>query len=99
MIKGQALADFVAEFTYSYTAKVIGMAENAKAAKTAGVRGRKDSVPTEGDAEQWTLYVDDASNDNGSGASMMLINPEDTRYIVLYALDLRRQTTRPNTRP
>ena len=28
------------------------------------------------DIEQWTLYVDDASNENGSGASMILISPE-----------------------
>ena len=30
----------------------------------------------DGDAEQWTLYVDGASNDNGYEASIMLISPE-----------------------
>ena len=29
-----------------------------------------------GDAEQWTLYVYNALNDTGSGASMMLISPK-----------------------
>ena len=28
------------------------------------------------DVEQWILYVDDASNKNGSRAGMMLISPE-----------------------
>ena len=28
------------------------------------------------DAEQWTLYLDGASNKNGSGTSMMLKTPE-----------------------
>ena len=41
------------------------------------LRERKDSIPTEGDAEQWTLYVDDASNDIGSRAGMTLISPEE----------------------
>ena len=76
MIKGQALADFIVEFTYSNAAKVTGTANSAEAAKVAGVRKREDSVPTERDAEQWTLYVDDASNDTRSGAGMILINLE-----------------------
>ena len=50
-IKGQALADFIAEFTYSNFAKVIGMANNTEAATAAGVREKENSVPTEGDAE------------------------------------------------
>ena len=44
--------------------------------KVAGVREKENSVPTEEDTEQWTLYVDGASNDTGSKASMMLISPE-----------------------
>ena len=27
-------------------------------------------------AEQWVLYVDEASNENGSGVGMMLISPK-----------------------
>ena len=75
-IKWQALADFIEEFTYSNTAKVTRTADNTEAAKAAGVREREDSLPIEGDAKHWTLYVDDASNDTRSRAGMMLINPE-----------------------
>ena len=50
-IKGQTLADFIAEFTYSNAAKVTGTTDGVKAAKAVGVRGRKDSVPIEGDAK------------------------------------------------
>ena len=48
MIKGQGLANFIAEFTYSNAAEVTRMAEVAKAVKAVGVKGRKDSVPIEG---------------------------------------------------
>ena len=59
MIKGQALADFIVEFTYSNVVEVTGMADGAEA---IGVMGREDSVPTEEDAKQWNLYVDNTSN-------------------------------------
>ena len=65
-IKGQALAEFIVEFTYSNAAEVTGTANSTEAAKEVGVKEREDSVPTEEDVEQWTLYVDGASNDNGS---------------------------------
>ena len=51
-IKGQALANFKVDFTYSNAAKVTGTANSAEAAKVAGQRDREDSVPTEKDAEQ-----------------------------------------------
>ena len=76
MIKGQALADFIAQFTYSNAVEVTGMTNDAEAVKAAWVGGREDSVPIKGDAEQWTLYIDDTSNDNGSGVGMLLISPE-----------------------
>ena len=72
-IKGQALVDFIAEFTYSNTAEVTGIANSAEVTR---VRERKNSVPTDRDAEQWTLYVDGASNNIRSRADMMLISPE-----------------------
>ena len=76
VIKWQALADFIAEFTYSNVTEVTGTTNSAEAAKVAGERDRKDSVPTKRDVEQWTLYVDSASNDNGFRVGMMLISPE-----------------------
>ena len=52
------------------------MANSAEAAKAAGVREKENSESIERDVEQWTLFVDGASNDIGSEASMMLISPE-----------------------
>ena len=43
-----------------------------------------ESKDNDRDAEQWTLYIDDASNENGSGSGMMLISPEGHKiYCVL----------------
>ena len=74
-IKGQALANFIAEFT-SNAAEVIETTNNTEAVKVAEVREKENSVPTKGDAEQWTLYVDGASNDARFGTGMMLISSE-----------------------
>ncbi|XP_024018846.1 uncharacterized protein LOC112090267 [Morus notabilis] len=52
-IKGQALADFLAEFSHRPT-------PSTHEVKTT----------------RWRLYVDGASNENGSGAGVLLINPE-----------------------
>ena len=76
MIKGQALTDFIAKFTYSNTTEVTGTTSNTEATKAVGGWEKENSIPIEGDAEQWTLYVDDASNDTGLGAGIMLISPE-----------------------
>ena len=81
VIKGQALVNFIEEFTYSNAAKVTKTTNSAEAAKATRERERDDSIPTEGNAEQWTLYVDDASNDNGSRASMMLISPKGHKIL------------------
>ena len=45
-IKGQALADFIAKFTYSNATEVTGTANSTEAAKVAGVREREDYAPT-----------------------------------------------------
>ena len=52
MIKRQALANFIAEFTYSNATKVTGTTNSAEATKVVGVREKENSIPTEGDAEQ-----------------------------------------------
>ena len=51
MIKKQALADFIAEFTYSNTTEVTGMVNSTKAVKATRVREKENSVPTERDTE------------------------------------------------
>ena len=76
MIIGQALANFIVDFTYSNTAEVIGTTNSTEAAKVTRVREKENSISIEGDAEQWTPYVDGASNDTGFEAGMMLISPE-----------------------
>ena len=80
-IKGQALTDFIAEFTYSSAAEVTRTTNSAEATKAAGVRGREEFESVEGDAKQWTLYVDGAFNDtrSRSRASMMLISLEGNK--------------------
>ena len=52
------------------------MTNNTEAVKPTGEREKENSVPTEGAAKHWTLYVGGASNDTGSKARMMLISPE-----------------------
>ena len=44
--KGQALTDFIAEFTYASTAKVAGTTDNAEAAKVVEARDKKGSTLT-----------------------------------------------------
>ena len=42
-------------------------------------KGRTSTTETKDnieDAEQWTLYMDDVSNENGLGEGMMIISPE-----------------------
>ena len=64
-IKGQAMTDFIAEFTYASTAKVAGMKNDAEAAKVVEVRDNKGSARTQKETQPWTLYVVGASNENG----------------------------------
>ena len=47
VIKGQALADFIVEFTYSNAAKVTGTTNSVEAAKAARVREIDNSIFTE----------------------------------------------------
>ena len=98
-IKRQALADFIAEFTYFNAAEVTRMTNNTEAVKAVGVREKENSAPTEGDAEQWILYVDGTSNDTGPRAGMTLISPEGHKIHCAICFELRCRTTRLNMRP
>ena len=86
-IKRQAQADFIAEFTYADTAAVVGTANIAKAEKVVEAQGEKNYALTKGDAEQWTFYVDNASNDTRSRAVIMSISPK--RHKIHCALHFR----------
>ena len=52
------------------------MVNDAEATKVVEMGNGEDSVTGREDTEQWILYVDDNSNENGSRVSMMLISPE-----------------------
>ena len=79
-IKGQTLVNFIAEFTYSDTTEVAGTVGSAEVAKGVKIGKSRMSTTDHGDnsdnTEQWTLYVDRASNDNILGVGMMLISPK-----------------------
>ena len=83
MRKGQALVNFIIEFTYSDTTEVAGTIGNAKAMEGAETdKGRMSATVNEDNfdnAKQWTLYVNGAFNKNRSGAGMMLISPEGNK--------------------
>ena len=75
-IIGQALTDFIIEFTYASTAKVAGIVDGIEAAKVVEIGNKGDSAPTQEDTQQWTFSIDGASSENGSAAGMMLISPK-----------------------
>ena len=52
------------------------MVNDAEAVKVVETENSVDFATDQEDIEQWVLYVDGASNENGSGANMMLITPE-----------------------
>ena len=62
-IKGQALVDFIAEFTYLEDL-------------TEEVEPPNLSPDLLGSLPAWTLYVDRSSNSQGSGAGIILIMPD-----------------------
>ena len=63
MIKGQAIADFLAEFTYS----------EDQVEEVTPI-----SLPTDLKREvlTWVLYMDGSSNKQGSGAGIILTTPD-----------------------
>ena len=54
-IKGQALANFIANFIYFDATKVTGIANSAKATKVAIAREIEDFVSIKVNTGQWTL--------------------------------------------
>jgi len=69
-IKGQAVADFVAELT-----PPMLVAEQVSVNVTElQVSSSEDEEPT------WTLYVDGSSNSKGCGAGLLLVSPDGERF-------------------
>ena len=66
-IKGQVLADLVAEFTELEIEELSSIGNMDE--KLVGTISQ-DRLPT------WEVYVDEASNQKGSGIGLVLISPE-----------------------
>ena len=99
-IKGQALANFIVEFTYSNTTKVASTIGNAEALKGVEMKkGRTSTIENENfdDAERW-LYVDGASNKNGLVAGIMLTSPEGHKIHCTLRFSSKHRTMKPNTK-
>ena len=75
-VKGQALSNFIVEFTYASTVEVAGTTDVAEATKVVEAGDKENSTLSQEDTQWWTLYVDDAFNENESGAGKMLISLE-----------------------
>ena len=74
-IKGQALADFIAEFSYEPAPDTEKEAVNSEPSR------KRESGPI---GLVWDLHVDGASNAQGAGAGIVLTNPD--REKLKYAL-------------
>ena len=79
-IKGQAVADFVAEFTYP--TKALGGETNRP---STSERQLVDDEPTD-PSNVWSLRIDSSSNVNGSGGGVVL-EPDERKG--RYALRLQ----------
>ena len=66
-IKGQVLADLVAEFAKSPEEVEMG---------DESVEGRLVGVASIQGLQPWELYVDGAANQRGSGVGLVLVSPE-----------------------
>ncbi|GJY07987.1 reverse transcriptase domain-containing protein [Tanacetum coccineum] len=82
-IKGQVLADFLADTSteISATAEVPNNPRVEDIPEPSNARGDLTPGP-----KAWRLYTDGASNNEGSGAGLILIAPDDVEYS--YALRL-----------
>ena len=83
-IKGQALVDFVTEFTYP--TKVLSGAINTP---SMSMERKKDDKPTN-PSNVWSLRIDGFSNVNGSGVGVILEIPRGVK--ISYALRLEFPT-------
>ena len=79
-IKGQAIVDFMAEFTY--LTKALGMATDTPGTSEGH---KRDDEPTDL-SNMWSLRTDSSSNVNRSGVGIILESP--TREKISYALRL-----------
>ncbi|XP_068319798.1 uncharacterized protein [Pyrus communis] len=72
---GQAIADFIAEFTYPVD---ISLTPEAVASSSPEAQKVEPTLPV------WTIYVDGSSNQQGCGAGLVLTTPD--KVAMEYAL-------------
>ncbi|XP_071733139.1 uncharacterized protein [Rutidosis leptorrhynchoides] len=75
-IKGQVLADFIAE---------------TDSVNEEDVKNSTQVITPKIENEEWKLYTDGASSSDGSGAGLILVNPEGKEFT--YALRFKFNTT------
>ncbi|KAB2608398.1 hypothetical protein D8674_011566 [Pyrus ussuriensis x Pyrus communis] len=80
--KGQAVADFIAEFTYP-----VDISPTPEAAASSPLETRK----VEPTLPVWTLYVDGSSNQQGCGAGLVLTTPN--KVAMEYAIRFKFQAS------
>ncbi|KAL5812048.1 hypothetical protein ACOSQ3_026998 [Xanthoceras sorbifolium] len=71
-VKGQAVTDFILECTKELQQENASPSENLQDQQGEGDRVK--NVPT------WTLCIDEASNQNGSEASLIMIDPQKAEF-------------------
>ena len=68
VVKGQALADFILEFSLQYEG------DDKALMSTPPIKEIK--LHKENDAPGWTLHIDGAANNEGAGAGVVLLSSE-----------------------
>lgn len=71
-IKGQVLADFVAEFT-----SLLGREGRGEVVEV------KDDTAIEVEVPHWKLYLDGSLNGHGSGVGLILVKPSDQKITLV----------------
>ena len=91
-------ARFHSRVTYTDTNEVVGKADIAEAVKVMEVQGEKNSALAKGMLNSG-LFMDDASNNTGSGADIMLISLEGHKIHCAWRFRFRALNNEANTRP
>ncbi|KAM2045510.1 hypothetical protein ACFX1T_009691 [Malus domestica] len=88
--KSQAVADFIADFTYP-----VDIASTPETVALLPSEAQK----TEPIAPAWSLYVDGSFNQQGCGVGLVLTTLDKVAMEYALRLNSRRRTTRPNIKP
>ncbi|GKA97754.1 hypothetical protein Tco_0825648 [Tanacetum coccineum] len=86
-IKGQVLADFLADSMTEGNPVREKVPDSEEVLESSKARDALIVTDLVSEPKMWKLYTDGASNDHGSGAWLILINPEGAEYS--YALPLK----------